>query len=103
MCSYERKHPPGKPSSLYTTLPPQRGSHIAAQRQSGAAQPRSAALGYERMENTSPEGAQQAPAHRTSDACGMNRFVSPFQGYRAESNPYPGRRSAAVAATLCLG
>ncbi|MCY2991100.1 MAG: hypothetical protein NTY19_24960, partial [Planctomycetota bacterium] len=36
-------------------------------------------------------------------ACGMTRFVSPFQGYRAESNPYPGRRSAAVAATLCPG
>jgi len=40
-------------------------------------------------------------AHLTNDARGMNRFVSPFPGYRAESIPHPGRRSAAVAATLC--
>ena len=53
-------------------------------------------------ENTSPEGAKQALADLTNDARGMNRFVSPFQGYRAESIRYPGRRSAAVAATLCV-
>ena len=30
----------------------------------------------------------------------MNRFVPPFQGYRAESNLDPGRRYAANAAPL---
>ncbi len=41
-----------------------------------------------------------------NDMCGISRmppFVSPFQGYRVESIPYPGRRSAADAASLCPG
>ena len=57
---------------------PDRGSHIPAQGRAERRSPRSAALGSGKNKNASPEGAQQA---LTNDTCGMNRFVSPFQGY----------------------
>ena len=82
-------------------LSPRRGSHSAAQ---GRAERRSRVAPpwvRRRLRTLALKGRNKPWLHLTNDTCELNRFVSPFQGYQGESIPYPGRRSAAVAATLC--
>ena len=94
---YESQDDRAAPLLVIHRFSPQRGSHKSAQ---GRAERRSrVAPPWVRSEWSTPalKGRNKPWPQRTNDACGMNRFVSPLQGYRAETNPYPGRRSAAVA------